>query len=44
LQAFKLFNSLGLSSGVPLISLTTILSRPILALTLNDWVEFITIL
>jgi hypothetical protein len=35
-RLFKLFNSLDLSSGVPLMSLTTILSRLILVLTLND--------
>ena len=44
LQAFKLFNSLSLSSGVPLISLTTILPRPFLALILNIQVRFVIML
>ena len=44
LQAFKFFNSLGLSSGVPLISLTTTLPKPFLVLIQNDQVRFIIIL
>ena len=44
LQAFKLFNSLSLSSGVSLISLTTISPKLFLVLIQNDQVGFIIIL
>ena len=43
LQAFKLFNSLGLSNSIPLISLTTISPRPFPVLIQNNQVGFVII-
>ena len=44
LQVFKLFNSLGLSSGISLISLTTISPKLFLVLIQNNQVRFVIIL